>query len=68
MSSVAATALQCFSALSNKRHDFRGGGGLLNTKAFLFSLHILSKTFLILTVTEQDILVINQLNAQILVL
>jgi hypothetical protein len=47
MSSAACPALQCFSTLSHKRHDFRKGV-LENKIVFFFSLHILSETFLIL--------------------
>jgi hypothetical protein len=36
LSSVARPPLQCFSTLSHKRHDFRGGGELLNIKCVLF--------------------------------
>jgi hypothetical protein len=32
VSSVASPALRHFSVLSHKRHDFRGGGGVLNTR------------------------------------
>ena len=42
------------SMLSHKRHDFRGGRGLLNVDVFWFSLQILSETLLILRRTEQD--------------
>jgi hypothetical protein len=57
LSSVACPALQYFSALTNKRHDFRVGGGwkLLNTKCvFGFSLQRLSETFLILRRNKRD--------------
>ena len=47
-SSVACTALACFSTLSHKQYAFRGGGGgeeeVLNTKRDL-SLQRLSETY-----------------------
>jgi len=51
LSSVPCPALQYFPTLSHKRHDFRGEKKLLNTKCvFLFSLQLLSETFLILRI------------------
>jgi len=60
--SVGCHALQYFSTLSHKWNDFRGGGGgrggkLLITKCvFLFSVRLLSETFLILRKTGLNIL------------
>jgi hypothetical protein len=47
LSSVASTALQQFSTLSHKRHDFGGKKNLLNTNCLSwFSVQLLSETFL----------------------
>jgi len=54
LSSVACPALQYFSTLSHKWHEFQKE--LLNVKCvFWFSLQCLSETFLILRRTERDI-------------
>jgi hypothetical protein len=54
LSFVACPALQYFSTLSHKRHDFRKRK-LLNLKCvFSFSLRSLSETFLMLRRTERD--------------
>jgi hypothetical protein len=56
LSSLACPALPYFSTLSHKRHDFRKQ--LLNIKCvFLFSLQILSETFLILRRIQRDIII-----------
>ena len=56
--SAAWQALQYFYTLSHKRHDFRKKKKLLNTKCvFWFSLQLLSETFLILRITERDIII-----------
>ena len=45
---LSCSTVQYFSRLSNKRHDFRGGGKRLNIKCvFWFSLQLLSETFLL---------------------
>ena len=55
LSSVACVALQYFSTLSHKRHDFRGGGKLLNKKCVLrVSIQLFSETFFILRRNERD--------------
>ena len=54
-SSVACPAIQCFSTLYQKRHDFRKL--LLNTKCvFRVSLQLLPETFFILRRTERDMI------------
>ena len=41
----------------HKRHDFRGGGGIIENKmCVLISSIFLSKTFLILRGTERDVI------------
>jgi len=53
---VACPALQNFSTLSHKRHEFRGGKNVVEHKiCFRFSLQLLSETFLFVTRTERDI-------------
>jgi len=55
LSPVACPALQYFSTLSKKWHDCRKN--LLSIKyVFLFSLQLLSKTFLILRRSERDMI------------
>jgi hypothetical protein len=55
LSSVACPAVQYFSTLPHKRHDFRKTK--LNIKCvYLFSLQLLSGTFLILRKIEQDMI------------
>jgi hypothetical protein len=57
LSSVACLAVQYFSTLSHKRHDFRGKK-VLNIKCvFWFSLQLLSETFLILRRIQRDIII-----------
>jgi hypothetical protein len=52
---VACPTLQNFPTLTHEGKIFEGGGELLNTKCgFLFSLQLLSETFLILRRTERD--------------
>ena len=47
-----------FSTLSRKRHDYRKKKKVTELKIlFLFSLQILSETFLILTRTERDVVI-----------
>jgi hypothetical protein len=54
--SVACTGLQQVSTLPDKWHDFQNKK-LLNTKyAFLFPLHLLYETFLILSRNEQSVI------------
>ena len=49
--------LHIFSKLSHKRQDFRKKKMLLRTKCvFLFSLHLLSVTFLVLRRNERDVI------------
>jgi len=56
LSSVACPAVQYFSTLSHKRHDFRGGK-LLNMKCvFWFSLQLLSEHFSFLRRNERDMI------------
>jgi hypothetical protein len=56
LSSVVWLALQYFSTFSHKQHDFRKKK-LLNTKCvFLFSLQLLSETFLVLRRNERDVI------------
>ena len=58
LSSVACPALQSFSTLYHKRHDFRGGKKLLNMKGVLcYSLQLLSETFFILRRIQRDIII-----------
>jgi hypothetical protein len=53
LSSVASPAVQYFSTLSHKRHDFQNV--LLDIECvFRFSLQLLSETFLILRRVERD--------------
>ena len=52
---LACPALQYFSTLFHKRHDFRKKKKLLNLKCVIrVRLQILSETFLILRRTERD--------------
>ena len=56
LSYVARSAVQYFSTLSDKRRDFRKKK-LLRTKCvFLFSLQLLSKTFLLLRTNKRDMI------------
>ena len=55
--SVACPALQYFSTLSHKRHDFRKKKMLWNKRSvFWFTVRILSETFLILRRIERDMI------------
>ena len=57
LSSVACTALQYFSALSYKQHDFREGGGVVEPKmCILIFSTMCPKQFLILRRTERDMI------------
>jgi hypothetical protein len=56
LSSVACRALQHFSTLSNKRHDFLNKVIENKTSVFQVSLQLLSETFLILTRNERDMI------------
>jgi hypothetical protein len=61
LSSEACPTVQYPSTLPRTRHNFRRGGGggkkLLQVKRVLsFSLQTLSETFLILRITEQDMI------------
>jgi hypothetical protein len=55
LSSVACLALPYFSTLSHKRHDFRGGGNVIEHKicVCLFLLQPLSETFLFLRIIQR---------------
>jgi hypothetical protein len=55
--SVASMALQHFSTLSHKWHDFWGKKFIEHTVLFWFSLQFLSENFLILRRIEQDIII-----------
>jgi len=55
LSYVACPALQIFSTLSHKRHDFPKQKKTQNV-CFDFSLQLLSETFLILGRTERDMI------------
>jgi len=55
LSSVACSALQYFSRLCHKGHDFRKKILIIKC-VFCFSLQILSETFLILRRTERDVI------------
>ena len=53
---MACPAAQYYSMLSHKQHDFRGEQ-LLSTKCvFLFSLQLLSETYIILRQTDRDMI------------
>ena len=54
---LASPALQCFSTLSHKWHDFRLGGDMEHEMCFDFLYQRLSETFFILWRTELDIVV-----------
>ena len=54
--SVACVALQYFSTLCHKRHDFRKKKSYWTQNVFWFSLQHLSETFLILRRNEQDMI------------
>ena len=55
MRNIVVCGLQYFSTLSHKRYDFREN--VLNIKYMLwFYLQLLSETFLILRITERDMI------------
>jgi len=54
--SVVCSALQYFSILSHKRHDFRTKTLLKSKCVFWFSLQTLSQTFLILRINERNMI------------
>jgi len=54
LSPVACPALQYFSTISPKRHDFRGGGVIEHKMCVLIFSTTLSETFLILRRNERD--------------
>ena len=56
LSSVSCLAVQYFSILSHKRHDFRGGKFTEHKNVFRFSLQRLSEPFLILGTIQRDII------------
>jgi hypothetical protein len=56
LSSVVCPAVQYFSTLSHKRHDFRKKKLLNINFVFWFSLQLLSETFLILRRNERDVI------------
>jgi hypothetical protein len=57
LSSVAWPALQYFSTLSHKRHDFRGKIFIEHKCGFRFDLQLSSEKILIQRRTEQDVIV-----------
>jgi len=56
LSSVTCLVLTCFSILSRKRRDFRGGG-YWTQQVFWFSVQLLSETFLIIIRIHRDIII-----------
>jgi len=54
--SVACTTLECFSTLHHKQNEFRGKKVNEHAILFLFSLEVLSETFLTLRRSERDII------------
>jgi hypothetical protein len=54
LQSLTFVAVQYFSSLSHKRHDFKEK--LFRIKMFLFTLQLLTETFLILRRIERDII------------
>ena len=56
LSSVACPAVQNFSTLSHKRHDFIFLKMLSTKCVFWFSLQLLFETFLVLRITKRDVI------------
>jgi hypothetical protein len=56
LSSVARPALQYFRTLSHKRHDFRKSTLWTKNICFDFLYKVLSEIFLILTITDRDMI------------